>query len=412
MTRHSCRLNLYPLAEHRALAAHLEKMARRGWRLRKYGGFLLTYQKAEPADLRYAVTFFSDPSAGDVLISQKRFPIERARQNGWELVWDDPYRPLQIFSTADAAAPPIEPDPRLEFLSVNAMLRRHLCGSPRFAVFLLVPLLEFLLPGYYMMQNLARTDFCLLLLLAFLTLFYKAGECLWYLRWRGRAKAAAEAGRPIPPCGGPLRRVLLALLYGLGAVILGAYCVGPGALRPRRLIPLAALFFVALVQASHLAAKKFKDNKYGVKQLFTLLLMMPFLLAAAALTGFGRLAASDVPMTLDAGAAAVTAQTLEQTPEYTFGPYVSRSPAASYLVCQCTFGQDQAPLEYEVCDIPWSWLRSHVVKCTVRAYRMTSDGSVWRSANHPGMTLECRGSRILCYHEGPYGNLIREAYLP
>ena len=46
-------------------ARHLEKMARRGWRLEKVGTIFWTYRRAEPAALHYALTYFPAASVFD-----------------------------------------------------------------------------------------------------------------------------------------------------------------------------------------------------------------------------------------------------------------------------------------------------------------------------------------------------------
>ena len=44
---------------------HLEKMARKGWRLENAGNPFWIYRRAEPANLRYAITYFPTASVFD-----------------------------------------------------------------------------------------------------------------------------------------------------------------------------------------------------------------------------------------------------------------------------------------------------------------------------------------------------------
>ena len=49
--------NTFQLYDYRGVEEQLSAMAARGWRLEKAGSALWKYRRAEPANLRYAVTY-------------------------------------------------------------------------------------------------------------------------------------------------------------------------------------------------------------------------------------------------------------------------------------------------------------------------------------------------------------------
>ena len=51
------RWNTFQLYDYRGVEEHLSAMAAQGWRLEKASGSLWKYRRAEPASLRYAVTY-------------------------------------------------------------------------------------------------------------------------------------------------------------------------------------------------------------------------------------------------------------------------------------------------------------------------------------------------------------------
>lgn len=58
-------INLYSYYDHAGIVRHLEDMARQGWQLEKAGSVFWTYRRCKPAELRYAVVYFSKASQFD-----------------------------------------------------------------------------------------------------------------------------------------------------------------------------------------------------------------------------------------------------------------------------------------------------------------------------------------------------------
>ena len=103
-------INLYAYYDHAGIVRHLEDMARQGWQLEKAGSVFWTYRRCKPAELRYAVVYFSKASQFDPEppAEQREF-WELCKATGWELVTNR-YQ-MQIFRNPAPDAIPIETDP-------------------------------------------------------------------------------------------------------------------------------------------------------------------------------------------------------------------------------------------------------------------------------------------------------------
>ena len=103
-------INLYSYYDHAGIVRHLEDMARQGWQLEKAGSVFWTYRRCKPAELRYAVVYFSKASQFDPEppAEQREF-WELCKATGWELVTNR-YQ-MQIFRNPAPDAIPIETDP-------------------------------------------------------------------------------------------------------------------------------------------------------------------------------------------------------------------------------------------------------------------------------------------------------------
>ena len=58
-------LSWYQPDDTEAIARHLERMAGKGWLLEKVDNWIFTYRRAQPARVRYTVTFFPEASVFD-----------------------------------------------------------------------------------------------------------------------------------------------------------------------------------------------------------------------------------------------------------------------------------------------------------------------------------------------------------
>ena len=117
--------NLYTPTDFETQIRTFEAMARKGWQLEKYGPHLLTYRRTEPQETHYTMTFLSDEPPKGVIASSRQILLNRAARIGWELIYDDAKRPLQVLRSNRLSPPPVESDPNLYREQIAAMLNRQ-----------------------------------------------------------------------------------------------------------------------------------------------------------------------------------------------------------------------------------------------------------------------------------------------
>ena len=185
-------INLYAYYDHAGIVRHLEDMARQGWQLEKAGSVFWTYRRCKPAELRYAVVYFSKASQFDPEppAEQREF-WELCKATGWELVTNR-YQ-MQIFRNPAPDAIPIETDPVVQVENVRAAMKK---GSVRGDWWLLAcSLLQLWLQfrSAYTIRDLLLSTFTLSAILIWLMLGIKAVvELIGYYRWCRKARTAAE----------------------------------------------------------------------------------------------------------------------------------------------------------------------------------------------------------------------------
>ena len=185
-------INLYSYYDHAGIVRHLEDMARQGWQLEKAGSVFWTYRRCKPAELHYAVVYFSKASQFDPEppAEQREF-WELCKATGWELVTNR-YQ-MQIFRNPAPDAIPIETDPVVQVENVRAAMKK---GSVRGGWWLLAgSLLQLWLQfrSAYTIRDLLLSTFTLSAILIWLMLGIKAVvELIGYYRWCRKARTAAE----------------------------------------------------------------------------------------------------------------------------------------------------------------------------------------------------------------------------
>ena len=184
-------INLYSYYDHAGIVRHLEDMARQGWQLEKAGSVFWTYRRCKPAELHYAVVYFSKASQFDPEppAEQREF-WELCKATGWELVTNR-YQ-MQIFRNPAPDAIPIETDPVVQVENVRAAMK----GSARANWCLLIcSLLQLWLQfrSAYTIRDFLTQGFALSAVLIWLMLGIKAVvELIGYYHWCRKARTAAE----------------------------------------------------------------------------------------------------------------------------------------------------------------------------------------------------------------------------
>ena len=184
-------INLYAYYDHAGIVRHLEDMARQGWQLEKAGSVFWTYRRCKPAELRYAVVYFSKASQFDPEppAEQREF-WELCKATGWELVTNR-YQ-MQIFRNPAPDAIPIETDPVVQVENVRAAMKK---GAVRGNWVLLICscLQTWLQFRTYSIRDFLTQGFALSAVLIWLLLGINAiVELIGYYRWCRKARTAAE----------------------------------------------------------------------------------------------------------------------------------------------------------------------------------------------------------------------------
>ena len=114
--------------DYEAVEAHLEKMAAKGWRLVNAGTNVWKYRQAEPARVKYAVTYAADASVYDSepTESQKTLADFCAR-GGWVKVSD--WAQVQIFCSEEEKPVPIETDEEIRLEVIKSAMKKNFIPS-------------------------------------------------------------------------------------------------------------------------------------------------------------------------------------------------------------------------------------------------------------------------------------------
>lgn len=189
------RLETLSFYDHTGIAAHLEKMAAKGWMLERVANYGWIYRRMEPKKLHFAVSYYPkaseyDPEYPD---SQQTFH-EFCAHTGWKLVCTT--FQMQVFCNEEEAPVPIETDPVLEVETIHAaMMKSFFWGHVVLLVLSVIQGGLFLLGVYgnviYTLADPMKvfTGFCWLLVFVL-----AATELTAYFRWHKKAVKAAEQG--------------------------------------------------------------------------------------------------------------------------------------------------------------------------------------------------------------------------
>lgn len=199
-----------------AVTRHLEKMARKGWLLESVDNWYYTYRRSDPAEVKYAVTFFPEASYFDPgLLEGQETYVEYCKAAGWELA--GAYGPIQYFRTANPDPPPIETDEALKLTAIRRTMRKTFVLT--YALLMIFPAMGLPL-SWRNFQNNPMTFFYSnihlgsLLILSGIFLF-STMMLLDYLIWLLRSRYAVAHGGA---CCKPHTRFRLALNIAMMAI--------------------------------------------------------------------------------------------------------------------------------------------------------------------------------------------------
>ncbi len=246
------RIETYSFYDRSGIAAHLEAMAAKGWRLERITSSFWYYRRSEPQKLHYAVAYYPGGSAFDPEPNPELAEFyDLAAHTGWEYVCG--FAEMMIYVNRQANPVPLETDPVVELGVIEKSARRRLT-RPYWILLAVCAVTAFLGLGglindpLYSLSGLWGVPVGLMFLLLGIAM---AAELVSYYRWRSCARTAAERGQSVDT-GSPAR-LTRALLIAVSALfcltVLNALIAGDNLMR------LIILFALTVTAVSNISAR-------------------------------------------------------------------------------------------------------------------------------------------------------------
>lgn len=219
------RLEVFPAFDGDGMAAHLEKMAERGWMVEEIGPFSWQYRRTQPKKLSFHVSFFPTSSPFNPAPTAEEELSELCAHTGWRLAASSSR--LRIFYNEDADAVPVETDPWVEAAAIHSVAMRTVV--PIAAAIFLCAVYMFFGAAEGLFGGLSGLAAAFCVCLSTLTGIYYALELWAYFSWHSRSIKAAVRGERAryPRVGGILRALqwsafFMLLAWGLCAAVSAA----------------------------------------------------------------------------------------------------------------------------------------------------------------------------------------------
>lgn len=190
----------YAPYDYHYIQRHLTEMAEKGWRLEKISSFgLWRYRRAEPAKVRYEVTYAPSASAYNSRpTAQEEALTDICAEAGW--VKAASVAQLHIYCNEDPDATPLETDELSRIRTLRKAMNRHFIPQ-----YLMLAAL-FLVQCFMQWSNVRRWPVTTLssplmvgnLLMLSLVVLVHLTIIAGYLHWSHRAERAAEEGTEVP----------------------------------------------------------------------------------------------------------------------------------------------------------------------------------------------------------------------
>ena len=219
------RWNTLCLYDYRGVEEHLGAMAAQGWRLEKAGNSFWKYRRADPAKVRYAVTYSDTASQFNPGPTEGQESLaELCAAAGWEKVCD--WCQMQIFSTEDENAVPLETDETLRLENIHRSMKKNFL--PANIVLLVIGLLMSASLAYSLVtgdiyrlfeDNTHLFSGSMFLLVAALEIY----TLRHYHSWRKKSRLSIEAGGECVPINTRAYRRLNAGGLALVGVLTAGY---------------------------------------------------------------------------------------------------------------------------------------------------------------------------------------------
>ena len=128
MGEYKYQLASFVLFDYMGVEAYLEKMAAKGWRFDQIGSFAWRFRRAEPARVKYSVTYVPEASEFDPEPLEKQKEMEEyCEAAGWEKAGS--WMQMQIFCSETPEAVPIETDELLRLEIIKKSMKKNFLFS-------------------------------------------------------------------------------------------------------------------------------------------------------------------------------------------------------------------------------------------------------------------------------------------
>ncbi len=207
--------------DYAGIEARLTAMAARGWRLEKIGRHFWKYRRAEPARVRYAVTYVPEATEYAPLPVEEALQMEEyCTAESWEKV--EEWSQMQIFCTEDETLTPIETDEEVRLAVIHRTMKKSFLPAQIgvlcvVGLVLLMPPLWFI--SYDPVPTIADGASLYILFLYFLVVLLEAVSLAVYEQWYCQSKRAVARGGICAPVG-PWRTANKVMVYALDASFL------------------------------------------------------------------------------------------------------------------------------------------------------------------------------------------------
>ena len=371
------------------LARTLEKQARKGWMLCKYGNMLLHFSEAEPQELHYAVTFFPEATEYDPHMSEDQETyIDLCAAQGWTLTATK--GPMQIFQTDRTDPVPIETDEAYKLQAIHGAIKKsYLLGRVLLLLSMLLQLVtqwqNFQFNAFSMVSsNTSLTLITAVLLLTGYLLFETVGYFIWYY---GSKQAVAE-GKPCLPTLSRLRNLLLAVPSGAALLLVTVLLLDATSANARiyYLLILAATISIFVILS--ILLKWFKKLGWDGKKTRNATMAISVILSLTLCGGMvWYLTAFDLRSTMQEQMEEVTDFPDPLLTLYDLTGLIETAPSirhdinTSVLATHTRYSEDgvEGSLEYHTLELGWNWLRELVFDTMAKRYHFTDRENLIRS---------------------------------
>lgn len=223
------RIEFFSLYNHTSIAAHLEKMAQKGWLLEEIRNTTWIYRRIEPKKLHFAVSYYPKASEYDPEPAPEQQDFwDFCAHTGWVLACTSAQ--MQIFYNEQENPVPIDTDPELEVETIHATVWKSY--FPAQIVLLVMGLIILYIHLLMLVGNtiayLSSPAQLFGNLCWVIVIFMTAMELIVYGRWHKKAEEAAENGIFLDSVNTTPVQIACLAVVGVAAVYLVLSYILPG----------------------------------------------------------------------------------------------------------------------------------------------------------------------------------------